>query len=119
MNQLEKSVTMENKEIHSYLPHINSLLHNAVLTCTAVESSTSFTGDNFKSEQIAPNKKLEHQWRFKPTTAAPGRKKKGLIFRFVLLGLPTNPLTLRISFIDMLTTRKEKKFWRSLKQMKR
>ena len=81
MDQLEKAVTIENSAVHSYLPHINSLLHNAVLTCAAVESTDSTPAESFNSEPIASNKNLEHQWRFKKTTEAPGRKKRGQIFR--------------------------------------
>ena len=84
MKELENAVTLENTPIHAVLPHINSLLHNAVLTCTAaVSSDTSCT--QFKSDKIASNKKMEHQWRFQSTTKAPGRKKKGLILRLVPL----------------------------------
>ena len=73
-------VTIDNTSVHSSLPHINSLLHNAVLTCTAA-MSTDTPVQPFKSEKIAPNKKMEHQWRFLKTTKTPGRKKKGLVLR--------------------------------------
>ena len=75
-------VTLDNTSVHSFLPHINSLLHNAVLTCTSAMSTDTHV-EQFKSEKIAPNKKMEHQWRFLKTTKPPGRKKKGLILRLV------------------------------------
>ena len=88
VKNLEEIVTIENTALHSILPHINSLLHNAVLTCkatmsqgTATMSSKQGSSQMFESEKIAPNKKLDHQWRFKPTTKAPGRKKTGLVLR--------------------------------------
>lgn len=83
MKELERTVTLENASVHTFLPHINSLLHNAVLTCTAAMSTDTSHTEQFKSEKIASNKKLEHQWRFQKTTKAPGRKKKGLVLRLV------------------------------------
>ena len=72
LKQLEETVTMENTFVHSFLPHINSLLHSAVLTCKAASSSNP---TEFQGENIAPNKNMEHQWLFKQTGKAPGRKK--------------------------------------------
>ena len=77
LEQLKETVTMENTFVHSFLPHINSLLHSAVLTCKAASSSNSMVpSTEFQGEKIAPNKNMEHQWRFKQTGKAPGRKKR-------------------------------------------
>ena len=73
-------VTLDNTSVHPFLPHINSLLHNAVLACTSA-MPTDTPIQHFKSETIASNKKMEHQWRFLKTTKTPGRKKKGLVLR--------------------------------------
>ncbi len=69
MKELERTVVLENATIHAVLPHINSLLHNAVLTCTAAMSVDTSCAEQFKSEKIAPNQKW-WQWRFKKTTIA-------------------------------------------------
>lgn len=85
MKELEDAVTLENTHIHAVLPHINSLLHNAVLACRSMASSDmSPMPTQFRSDKIPSNKNMEHQWRFQPTTKAPGRKKKGQIFRLVI-----------------------------------
>ena len=39
---------------------------------------------NTEPEEIAPGKKPEHQRRFKPTAKAPGRERKGMIFRYTV-----------------------------------
>ena len=83
MKELERMVTLENNSVHAFLPHINSLLHNAVLTCTAAVSTELPCTEQFKNDVIPSNKKMEHQWQFQKTTKAPGRKKKGLIFKLV------------------------------------
>lgn len=77
MKELEEIVTLDNKCIHSVLPHVNSLLQNAILTCKASDKPV----EDFAKENIAPNKKLEPQWQFQQTSRAPGRKKKGLVLR--------------------------------------
>ncbi len=81
LKELEQTVTRENTLVHPFLPHINSLLHNAVLTCRA--ASTDINQTAFKGEKIAPGKKIEHQWCFKKTTNTPGRKKKGTVLRYM------------------------------------
>ena len=84
IKELEETVTHGNKVIHPYLPHINSFLHNAVLTCrAALESQHAANEDlpNFEGEAIPPGKRMEHQWTFKKTEGAPGRKKKGMVLR--------------------------------------
>ena len=74
MKELEDTVTAENTAVHPYLAHINSLLHNAVLTCKATMSTESSPDVvQFNSDKIAANKKLEHQWSFQKTTKPPGR----------------------------------------------
>ena len=78
MKELGEMVTFDNKPIHPILPHINSLLQNAILSCKV--SLEKYEGE-FEKENIAPNQKLEHQWRFKQTSQPPGRKKKGHVLR--------------------------------------
>lgn len=72
-------VTITNKFVHPVLPHINSLLHNAILACKASDVECS-TGE-FEKENIPANKKMDHQWRFQATAKAPGRKKQGQILK--------------------------------------
>ena len=85
-------MTMENTFVHSFLPHINSLLHSAVLTCKAASSSNSMVpSTEFQGENIAPYKNMEHQWRFKQTGKAPGRKK-GNVLRLVTTCTTTESL---------------------------
>ena len=81
MNELEKRVTIDSQELHPFLPHINSLLHNALLTFKVAETPDLTPAKEFEKEYIAPGKIMEKQWRFKPTTQKPGRKKKGLVLR--------------------------------------
>lgn len=81
---LQDIVTIENTGVHSVLPHVNSLLHSAILACKAASlSSTVFHSNEFEGENIAAGKNMEHQWRFKQTTKTPGRKK-GNVLRLVL-----------------------------------
>ena len=54
MKELEMSITLENTPVHSFLPHINSLLHNAELTCTDTMPSETSCTEQFKSKKIAP-----------------------------------------------------------------
>ena len=57
MKELERAVILENTPVHSFLPHINSLLHNAVLTCTAAISFATSRTEQFKrGEKTAPKK---------------------------------------------------------------
>lgn len=86
MFDLQSAVTANNPSIFPFLTRINSLLSNAVLTCkAAVECqdkgpfSKSFQK---KPEKIAPGRNSELQWRFKATSKAPGRKRKGKVFRY-------------------------------------
>ena len=74
--ELQEAVTPENNGIHHLLPHINSLLQQAVLNVRAVTSAQVQPAISFDGEKIAPGKNLEHQWRFQKTTEDPGRKKK-------------------------------------------
>ncbi len=78
MEELEKIITLSNKSVHPVLPHVNSLLHSAILACKA---STVETREEFEKENIAPNKNMDHQWRFQKTSQPPGRKKRGQILR--------------------------------------
>lgn len=101
-------VTLDNTSVHSFLPHINSLLHNAVLTCTSAMSTDTLV-QQFQSDKIAPNKKMEHQWRFQKTTKPPGRKKKGLILRSAhkVMRIKNNVL----NSIDMQTRKRGSTSW--------
>ena len=83
MKELQSVVTPENTAVLPFLKHVNSLLHNAILTCKAALSQNECATESFKNEaeNIAPGKKPDHQWRFKPTSKPPGRKRKGMIFR--------------------------------------
>ncbi len=84
MKELEDTITVENIVVHPYLTHINALLHSAVQTCkAAMKLENDFEVKKFKTDPIAANKNLEHQWSFKKTSKPPGRKKKGKIFRYV------------------------------------
>ena len=84
LKELEATVTYENTAIYPYLTHINSLLHNAVLTCRAAATECHCQAKiESEKEFVAPGKKMEHQWRFKQTSRTPGRKKKGVILRSV------------------------------------
>lgn len=77
MEDLGNMVTMTNESVHPVLPHINSLLHNAILACKA--SRVKSSSGEFEKENIPANKKMDHQWRFQATVKAPGRKKQGQI----------------------------------------
>ena len=86
IHELQSTVTSENTAVFPFLKHVNSLLHNAVLTCKAASSQNGGSTQptiSFKSEaeDIAPEIRPEHQWRFKPTSKPPGHKCKGMIFR--------------------------------------
>ena len=85
--ELQEVVTPENNSIHHLLPHINSLLQQAVLNIRAVASSQVQPAMSFDGEKIAPGKNLEHQWIFQKTTKDPGRKKKGLVLRYLISSL--------------------------------
>ena len=78
-----QSNDIENTAVHPYLSHINSLLHNAVLTYKAAMSLDYSDVVGFKGDNIAANKNLDHQRTFKKTTKTPGRKRKGLVFWLV------------------------------------
>ena len=84
IHELQQTVTVDNKSIHPSLPHINALLLQAVLTTRAVATSQVQPGLAFNGEKVAPGKRLTPQWRFQKTTKDPGRKKKGLIFRYLV-----------------------------------
>ena len=78
---LQHIVTIENTGVHSVLPHVNSLLHSAILACKAASlSSTVFHSNESESENIAAGKNMEHQWRFKQTTKTPGHKKGNVLW---------------------------------------
>ena len=83
INELQSLVTLENTSVHPQLKHINALLFNAISACKAVnklsEQHTSFE----QKDNFAPGKKLEHQWRFHSTKSVSGRKRKGIVLRYM------------------------------------
>ena len=82
LEELQSTLTPTNKDVLPCLKHINSLLYNAALTCTAAtQSTTSQTAFKAEAENVAPGKKSEHQWRYHATSKAAGRKRKGLVVR--------------------------------------
>ena len=65
-----------------YLDHINSCLHNAILSCrAAIEAEKSPNATFPTPEKIPATKKPQHQWHFQKTTKTPGRKCNGLNLR--------------------------------------
>ena len=82
MKTLEDTITAENTAVHPYLSHINSLLHNAVLTCKAAMSLDSSDVVGFKGDNIAANKNLDHQWTQKDNKDT-REEEKGLAFWLV------------------------------------
>ena len=80
IQELERSVVPDNTGVIQCIEHIN-----AVLACRAAKAqdeplvSTAFV----LKDKIHPGQKAEHQWRFKPTSSKPGRKK-GLTLRYYI-----------------------------------
>ena len=85
IQELEKSVRLENAQVVQQLDHINSLLNKAVLACKAsLATSTSLQPSKplKAKEYIAPGQNLQQQPRgFSKTTLTPGRKRNGLVLR--------------------------------------
>ena len=83
MQELQCHVTPENTQVLPFLDHINSLLHQALVTCKATTQVKPSTVGHplVQKENIAPGKSVEHQWRFKKTAKSPGRKKHGIVLR--------------------------------------
>ena len=82
IQQLEKSVRLENDQVMHQLDHINSLLNKAVLTCLAASTSLHPSKPLEAKDYIAPGQNLKQQPRgFSKTTLTPGRKKNGLVLR--------------------------------------
>ena len=79
--ELEEFVAHDKKADH--INHINAHLYNAVLSRRAMKSANlTNTCPSFASkENIAPDQKIEPQWRFKKSLKKPGRKKSGLVLR--------------------------------------
>ena len=76
--ELEKQVSENASLIATSLPHINALLHNAVLACkTAVDKSSTLPPSFTNKQDIPPHKNSEHQWKFTKTNKTAGRKRKG------------------------------------------
>ena len=83
IQELQQMMSQNNEAVLQHLDHINSLLHNAVLTCKAATISVTPDEPFEKQDQFAPGQKLQHQWRFSQTTKTPGRKKRGTVLRYV------------------------------------
>lgn len=85
IQEFERSVFPDNTGVIQCIEHINAYLYNAVLACRAAKAqdeplvSTAFV----LKDKIHPGQKAEHQWRFKPTSSKPGRKK-GLTLRYYI-----------------------------------
>ena len=80
--ELQQLVTAQSAAI-PYLDHINSCLHNAILSCKAAVEAEKTPNAIFPTpEKIPATKKPDHQWRFKKTTKTPGHKRKGLILKY-------------------------------------
>ena len=84
MLELQQLVTPQSAAI-PYLDHINSCLHNAILSCRAAIKADKTPGKAIfpTPERIPATKKPEHQLRFKSTTKTPGRKQNGITLRCV------------------------------------
>lgn len=82
MKKLEETVTFENTSIHAFLPHINSLLQNAVLTCTAAMSANQTCPETLK---IASNKKIGTSVAIQADNKGTRKKKKKDHLRLVYL----------------------------------
>ena len=86
IQELQATVTRENRPILPHLDHINACLHNAVLSCRAAMNLADEEEPRPKfseKENIPPGKNLEHQWRFVRTSKQSGRKRTGNAFRYV------------------------------------
>ena len=95
----------KNPLVWPYLDHINAHLRNAVLACKAATSShyqqaasISFT----PKEAVAPGKKMEHQWRFIKTTKASGRRKAGIVLRYISYLLVGNICSLNTAHVNII-----------------
>ena len=82
MRDLQNRITKQ--AVLPYIQRVNSLLQQAVSTCEAAQMTKPPESMEVK-ESVASGKKSEHQWRFKPTCKAPGRKKSGLVLRYELI----------------------------------
>lgn len=81
IQELQQLVTPQSAAV-PYLDHINSCLHNAILSCrAAIESEHNPQATFPMPEKIPATKRPELQWRFQKTTKTPGRKRNGLILR--------------------------------------
>ena len=91
MRTLEDTITAENTAVHPYLARINSLLHNAVLTCKAAMSLDSSDVVGFKGVNIAANKNLDHQWTFKRQQRHQGGRERSCLL--VSVYISNKPVT--------------------------
>ena len=80
------------RQVLPYIQRVNSLLQQAVSTCEAAIVTPVCRQPMEVKESIASGKKSEHQWRFKPTSETPGRKKNGLVLRYALSSFPHSSL---------------------------
>ena len=81
IQELQETVSLTNKTVLPYLPHINALLLQTVTVCRVAEKSTVQQHHLTVKDFIPPGKTVGRQWRFKQTAKTPGRKKTGLVFR--------------------------------------
>ena len=86
IQELERSVVPDNTGVIQCIEHINAHIDNAVSACRAAKAQDepliSIATAFVLKDKIHPGQKAEHQWRFKPTSSKPGRKK-GLTFTLV------------------------------------
>ena len=83
LNKLQGFLTEDSEALHESLPHINSLLRNAVSSCEAalqIQTQDEETQPFMNKENVAAGKKMELQPRFSATSAGPGRKKKSTLW---------------------------------------
>ena len=85
VRDLQSHVTLANAQVLPFLGHINALLNRALVTCKAAAQVDSLTkGESLVKKEVMPaGKGFEHQWKFKKTVRPPGRKRRGLILRYM------------------------------------
>ncbi len=52
---------------------------NQTILLASYFRATVETREKFEKENIAPNKNMDHQWKFQKTSQPSGRKKRGQI----------------------------------------
>lgn len=85
IQELQTTVTKENQPVLPYFDHVNTCLHNAVLSCRAalkIAHKGKSTAKFCEKENIPPGKDQEHQWRFTCTSHKCGLKRAGNTLRY-------------------------------------